>query len=131
MFNINGISIFSVNKSSFSEDNIRIALLYKKQSIPVSIFSNTIDRLMASEQIDIVLGDFNIDAPDLQQSIFVNNLLTVYDMVVDEPTHLGGGLIDQVYVHKSLLSHFKLTSSFCNIFFSDHDAVKIKLEMKR
>ena len=52
-------------------------------------------------------------------------------MVVDEPTHLGGGLIDQVYVRKSLLNHFKLTSSICNIFFSDHDAVKIKLEMKR
>ena len=131
VFNINGISIFSVNKSSFSEDNLRIALLYKKQSIPISIFSNTIDRLMASEQIDIVLGDFTIDALDLQQSIFVNNLLTVYDMVVDEPTHLGGGLIDQVYVRKSLLSHFKLTSSICNIFFSDHHAVKVKLKMKR
>ena len=65
MFNINGISIFSVNKSSFSEDNLRIALLYKKQSIPISISSNTIDRLMGSEQIDIVLGDFNIDALDL------------------------------------------------------------------
>ena len=74
VFNINGISIFSVNQSSFSEDNLRIALLYKKQSIAISIFSNTNDRLVASEQIDIALGDFNIDALDLQQSIFVNNL---------------------------------------------------------
>ena len=71
VFNINGISIFSVNKSSFFEDNLRIALLYKKQSIPISIFSNSIDRLMASEQVDIALGNFNIEALDLQQSIFL------------------------------------------------------------
>ena len=112
VFNINGISIFSVNKSSFFEDNLRIALLYEKQSIPISIFSNSIDRLMASEQVDIVLGNFNIEALDLQQSIFFNNLLTVYDMVVDEPTHLGGSLIDQVFVRISNLHKVFVISSF-------------------
>ena len=112
VFNINGISIFSVNKSSFFEDNLRIALLYKKQSIPISIFSNSIDRLMASEQVDIVLGNFNIEALDLQQSIFFNNLLTVYDIVVDEPTHLGGSLIDQVYVRISNLHQVFVIFSF-------------------
>ena len=69
-------------------------------------------KLVASEQVDIVLGNFNIEALDLEQSIFFNNLLTVYNMVVDEPTHLGGSLIDQVYVRISNLHQVFVISSF-------------------
>ena len=47
-------------------------------------------------------------------------------MVVNEPTHIDGALLDHVYVKKELVNSFKITTLVKNVYFSDHDVVKFK-----
>ena len=48
-----------------------------------------------------------------------------FEELVGEPTHIRGGLIDQVYVSKgfSLFSHLK--SQVLSVYYSDHDAIEV------
>lgn len=47
-------------------------------------------------------------------------------MIVQEPTHLDNGLLDDSYVKKSHIST-DLTFSQKNVYFSDHDTVKFQV----
>ena len=81
------------------------------------------------QTIHIILGDFNINALE-DSNNYVSEYLHQYQQVVDSPTHISGSLIDHVYVLKSLLNDVNVNCVVKNIYFSDHDAVKISLERK-
>ena len=77
--------------------------------------------------IDIILGDFNLnmfhDSNDALKKI-----LSSYELVINEATHISGSLIDHVYINKSLLQKMHLVNVIaCDISFFDHDAVKFKI----
>ena len=76
---------------------------------------------------DITVGDFNIDA---YQEYRLSLLLESYSQFVDSPTHIAGSTLDYVYVKNELQENNDITVSVLNIYFSDHDAVRIQISKK-
>ena len=75
--------------------------------------------------INIILGDFNIDG--YKENTNLKELFEQYTMVVSNPTHLSGSLLDYVYIKKTfidILTHMQCIVK--GILFSDH-AVKLQL----
>ena len=77
-------------------------------------------------KIDILLGDFDIDAFDSDACAKVHNILSNYRLVVKEPTHLDRALLDYVYLHK-LFPNKNVHAVIKNRYVSDHDAVKLQI----
>ena len=117
-----GIPIIDIRKDSFSHDIISVMLLYYvTPNSPLTSFYNTL------ENIDIVLGDFNIDILN-NINVNLNNVLSNYTLLVNQPTYISGSLLDHVYVNNDSLQKFLLTKiEIVSIYFSDHDAVKFTL----
>ena len=81
--------------------------------------------------IDVLLGDFNIDALDEVAYRRLKDTLSSYNLKVLEPTHLDGALLDHVYLHKTF-EHDKLVLSVVNnICFSGHHAVTVRLRFRQ
>ena len=81
--------------------------------------------------IDVLLGDFNIDAFDEVAYRRLKDTLSSYNLKVLEPTHLDGALLDHEYLHK-IFEHGKLVMPVINnIYFSDHDAVTVRLRFRQ
>lgn len=78
--------------------------------------------------IDVILGDFNVNA--LSEENYFLDYLTEYKQVVTEPTHISGSLIDHIYVHKNLFNTFDVETLVKIVYFSDHDAIKLKIRLK-
>ena len=51
-------------------------------------------------------------------------------MKVSERTHLDGAFLDPVYIKKSSENNKHVTSLVNNVYFSDHDAVKVQIRFK-
>ena len=47
--------------------------------------------------------------------------------MANKPTHVSGSLIDHVYINESLIEEFFTNATVKNIYFSDHDAVRITI----
>ena len=47
--------------------------------------------------------------------------------MVSKPTHISGSLINHVRIKKALIEGFFTNVTFKNIYFSDHDAVRIAI----
>ena len=63
--------------------------------------------------------------------MFKNKLLDVFTdhiEMVNKPTHISGSLIDHVFIKKDLMEEFFTNATVENIYFSDHDAVRILIE---
>ena len=63
----------------------------------------------------------------LLMEILIQDLMKF--LVVTGPTHLNGGLLDHVYLLKSF-PRMNVNSFVKNVYFSDHDAVKLKILAK-
>ncbi|XP_066915086.1 uncharacterized protein [Clytia hemisphaerica] len=74
------------------------------------------------DDIDIIVGDFNIDALD-PENAYLGEVLSSYEMVVNEPTHLAGGLLDHVYLKDNFMDRKEVKCFVKDIYFSDHDGV--------
>ena len=59
--NMESISMFTVRKRTFREDSITIALLCKEYAISPATYLNELFQVISNVNVDIVLGDFNID----------------------------------------------------------------------
>ena len=120
-----GASLISVKKETY---NLNILLLYRKQSMSQHDFFYTIQHVLSysNDNIHIILGDFNYDYFKHKEAI--HSCLSEYIMIVDQPTHLSGSLLDHVYIRKDFHEQLRLTQCVLKrIFFSDHDAVKFQL----
>ena len=73
--------------------------------------------------LNIIAGDFNIDG--FRENV-LQEVLVGYWQLVKESTHLGGALLDNVYV-KNTLSEEVLT---LDMYFCDYHAVRVKLSKK-
>ena len=123
---VNGLSVVTFRKPNFSERIFTMALLYRLHSSSRNIFYETIYELV-NENIDIIMGDFNINALNSEER-HIRRILSSYDMVVTEPTHISGSLLDHVYISKSLSAHLQCSSNISTMYFSDHEAVKVSLK---
>ena len=48
--------------------------------------------------------------------------------IVNEPTQVSGSLIDHNYIKKTLMKEFPTNVTVANIYFWDHDVVRIVIE---
>ena len=48
--------------------------------------------------------------------------------MVNKPTHISGSLLDHAYIKKSLTEEFFARTTVENIYFSEHDSVRIIIE---
>ena len=128
---LGGVSIFTIRKQQFSNNPISIAIIYRPPNSKLSEFFECLSYIVSSRCVDIVVGDFNIDAFDEVFNERLKQVLSNYNLNVHEPTHLDGALLDHVYFRKSFEDGKIVTSVLNNIYFSDHDAVKVQLELKQ
>ena len=109
--NLDGFSVLTI---SHVVSKIKILLLYKAISLQ-SVFIETLRYLVISQNIDIVLADFNMK-PEV-----LSPILDRFHQLVNESTHISGSILDQVYSKKSLFENFDITTKVKCVFFSDHD----------
>ena len=77
-----GISVVDIAKNRFSQDTIRIMLLYRSPSSSLTTFYNTLGSLLRDHHaIDLVLGDFNIDILNSKNNS-LQNLLSNYTLLI-------------------------------------------------
>ena len=108
---------------------LNIILLYRQQNLENDHFIYKIRHLREIvKKTHIILGDFNKNYFTAESSFLKEYLEEEYEMIVKEPTHISGSLIDHVYVHKDLKTEFETRTSIHSIYFSDHDVVQIKFK---
>ena len=54
--------------------------------------------------------------------------MTEHVQIVNKPAHISGSLTDHVYIKKTLMEEFFVNAIVENIYFSDHDAIRIVIE---
>ena len=111
-------------KSTFTNEPINLAVVYRSPSSPQVNFVNCLINIVEKKNIDILLGNFNINAIHYA---LLNMTLQRFQMIVTEPTDTGGGLIDHVYLGNSFMENKQASSLMRSIYFSDHDAFKCKI----
>ena len=48
--------------------------------------------------------------------------------MVNKPPSISGSLIDHVYIKKTLIAEFSIKTTVENIYFSNHDVIRIAIE---
>ena len=117
-----GASYVTFVKSNFDSNIIKLLILYKKSSLPITNFCNWLKKFIFYNPVDIILGDFNINV--LHENNRLLHVLSAYKQVVTKSTHISGSLLDHVYVYKEFSR--TLSVNVIDIYFSDHDAVQFK-----
>lgn len=123
-----GAMLFKLLKRKFLKNPISFLLLYRKNTFNREDSLYLIQHFLENEVIDVILGDFNVNA--LSEENYFLHYLTEYKQVVTEPTHISGSLIDHIYVHKNLFDMFEIETLVKNIYFSDHDAIKLIVRLR-
>lgn len=54
-----------------------------------------------------------------------------YIKLVEETTHIGEALLDYIYIKNTILEKFDMDVLISSVYFSDHDAVRVKLSNKK
>ena len=102
-------------------------LVYKKQSLGVQEFSQIMQYLLAAYSVDIIGGDFNYDILKVTENK-LSGIFGDHVQIVNKAAHISGPLIDHVYVKKTLMEEFLINLTVENIYFSDHDTVRIVID---
>ena len=102
-------------------------MIYRSPKSPLSEFIDCLQYLVG-RNIDIFLGDFNIDAFEGVRAL--KEVFSNYNLKVSEPTHLDGALLNHVYIKKSFAKDKHVTSIVNIVYCLDHDAVKVQIRFK-
>ena len=98
---IPGKSFFSFRKLTFMEAQLNILFLYRKSTTNLVGFHEHLSEINFSRNIDLLLGDFNINALDPTSRIL--QVMSNYVHEVTESTQISGALLDHIFVRKDLL----------------------------
>ena len=103
-------------------------LLYTKNNSIVSQYMETLQYVINSSRIDMILGDFNINYLNEIHSQPLSLLESLdYTQIVTEPTFVSAGtLLDHVYIRPTSIRI--LNNSVVSLYYSDHDAVVTSLQ---
>ena len=110
---LNGISVIQFRKSTSAEQPINLAVAYRSPSSSQINFFNYLIDIVEENNIDIFLGHFNVSA--FHDTLLNNMTLQRFQMIVTEPTHIGGGLIDHAYLGNSFMKNKQASSLMRNI----------------
>ena len=101
-------------------------LLYRKQASNILQYVDCLRYVFNSYKIDMILGDFNINYLNDNQVQPLKSLMESlnYTQIVTKPMFISSGrLLDHVYVKST---GFQIIDNYVvNVYYSDHDAVKI------
>ena len=96
-----GVPILEIVKDNICSGTVRILLLYRSPRSSLSILYNRPETFLSTyKMFDIILGGFNINV------VANNNLQKVmsqYQLINYELTHISGSLLDQVYINRQTL----------------------------
>ena len=114
---------YQITKVSTSQHDI-FNIYFKNRS--AEEFLADLKGLINNYERTVILGDFNIDYNKKSN----NNILKWFEandfiQIQSSPTHLKGGLIDHVWILKSLAPAVRLKSK--SVFYSDHDLVQLSI----
>ena len=129
---IPAVTLYNVQKNNFQHDTVNILLVYRKNLSKLEDFIYILNHFLSRMEgdIHIILGDFNINAFEENKNKKLKEVLINYNQILEEPTHISGSLIDQVYIKKIFQDQIDIHATIKNTHFSDHDAVKITLKRK-
>ena len=122
-----GASICNFRKNSFVSVPLKLMVLYKLNNQPLMAFYDYLYYFIEAKEVDIIVGDFNIDACSKSR---LPQILSEYVELTEFTTHIAGTSLDHVYVKKSFLEDYKVEIVVLNTYFSDHDAVRVKVSNK-
>ena len=104
-------------------------LLYRKQSSNILQYVDCLKYMLNSYNIDIILGDFNINYLNDNQVQPLKSLMESfnYTQIATKPTFISSGsLLDHVYVRST---KFQIIDNYVvNVYYSDHDGIKITVQ---
>ena len=123
------MSLVNVKKSTFLDKPVKVALLYRPPNSS-SLFLRNMKSWIDEKNPDILFGDFNVNALCTDSYSNLRHMLTNYKLLVSQPTHLDGALLDHVYIADSFSAH-KTTVVIKTIYFSDHDAVILHIPQQK
>ena len=87
------------------EAQLNILFLYRKITTNLAGFHEHLREINFSRNIDLLLGDFNINALDPTSRIL--QVMSNYVHEVTESTQISGALLDHIFVRKDLLKNIK------------------------
>ena len=102
-------------------------IIYRKQSLNITQYINSIKQTLNDNDINIIFGDFNINYLSDDEIKPLKSLMTSldYKQVVQSPTFVSAGsLLDHVYVKGNFQT---IQCSVLAVYYSDHDGVKISI----
>ena len=123
---VNGLRITATFHES-RRCEITFMLLYRKQSSNLHCFLNSLTNILYQHSVDAVLGDFNVNYFNKNESRHLRNTLEAtlgFQQIVQKPTFVSrGSLLDHVYLRPEKFKTVSTTT--ISVYYSDHDAVKI------
>lgn len=125
---IPGATFFKLIKRTLQKNTISFLLIYRKNSFCQEESLYMIQHFLGNSAIDVILGDFNVNA--LGDNNYFMDYLTDYEQIVSEPTHISGSIIDHIYINRNILKNLNVKTLIKNIYFSDHDAIQLRITNK-
>ena len=77
----------------------------------------------------VIIGDTNINCLKKSHDLLKFLKKKNFTQLVDRPTHICGGLLDQIYVNPSLLKKNPFHSQRC-LYYSDHDEIVLHIPIR-
>jgi hypothetical protein len=116
---------------SQSQQTRTFLLLYRRQSINIQQYLNYLANVLNMYTIDLVFGDFNIDFLNDSQHQPLRLLMESSSLkqVVNYPTFISGSLLDHVYVRTTSL--YIIQNVVINVYYSDHDAIRLIIQYRQ
>ena len=107
-------------------------ILYRKNGSSIPQYINHLEYILSTHQIDIIMGDFNINYLDNSNAKHLHQILKQlqYTQTVENPTFVTtGSLIDHIFIRNQILP--ASNTSILSVYYSDHDAIKISLDLNK
>ena len=97
------------SKQTYSRKVVSVVLMYRKYTESVSLFYEKLETLNARKEVDIILQNFDLNAQDPEVFQDTSSVLSNFQLLSHNCTHLNGSLIDQVFIAKSFLQILSIT----------------------
>lgn len=114
------------SKFAVFDDAVTMMLLYHAYNTYLSTYIDNIPNLIPTNMVHTILGDFNVDAFNENNNRF-HTILQEIEAIITGPTRPGCSLLDQVYIHKSIIDNMEIRSCVEKIYLSNHERVRFSI----
>ena len=113
-----------------SYESFDLILVYRfSENANVHEFTEEIVNILNLSRTVIICGDFNINLAKFPHNKFSKSLFNLgFIQLVNNPTHILGGIIDHVYLYSTNMSTCSLYKIY-PVYYSDHDAISFSLQL--